>query len=172
MATAGTTVYLWRPHGLVAYDLTTGLERLVITSPVGEDIPDNPATLPVAADVAGDRLVVSRPVASCRPMLLNLTSLSGLRDLPLTALGCTQVTGLRLSPSAGRLAVSYRTATGSRVAVLATEDGAVLADRAVDTGTTIALAWPDDRNLNGAAIHEPDAAKRTPFFLKTFRVTT
>jgi hypothetical protein len=168
VAATGTTAYLWRPQGLVAYDLTSGLERLVITSPAREAPEDDPADPPVAADVVGERLVVSRPADPCRPMLLDLTSLSGLRDLPLTSLGCASVTGLRLSPSGGRLAVTYRDAAGPRVAVLNTEDGAVLADQRVTSGTTADVAWQDDRNLRGVAIQvSPEATVLLPFTVAT-----
>ncbi|MGK5682713.1 hypothetical protein [Actinoplanes sp. URMC 104] len=154
-----TTAYLWRPEGIAAYDLASGLERLVMSSDSLELPADDPAAAVDAADLLGDRLVIAGENRSCRPLLLNLPALQALRFLPLTELGCRWVEGLRLSPSTGRVAVTYRVKPGAlRVAVLSTEDGAVLADREVATldgkvlDVTVDVAWQDERTVRGVVV--------------------
>nr|WP_221374571.1 hypothetical protein [Actinoplanes polyasparticus] len=157
-AADATTAYLWRPYGLYAHDLSGGLERLVISSAMLDLPDDNPAGALDAADVTGDRLLIAASSRSCRPLLMSIAPPQGLRFLPLTSLGCRRVTGLRLSPSTGRVAVSYQKSGGAvRVAVLSTENGAVLADREVvaagGKGTqTVDLAWTDERIVRGVAV--------------------
>ncbi|GAB2577993.1 hypothetical protein Aab01nite_10560 [Paractinoplanes abujensis] len=156
VAATGTTAYLWRPPGLVEHDLAGGLERLVIQS-----MSDPPSrTLPAldGSDVVGDRLVTAESPRSCRPLLLDLRSLSALRELPVTGLGCRKVIGLRLSPSTGRVAVAYQKKGAVRVAVLSTEDGTILADRPAATADGAAgqvivdMAWLDERNVRAVAV--------------------
>ncbi|MCO8270361.1 hypothetical protein M1L60_07095 [Actinoplanes sp. TRM 88003] len=141
-----TTAYLWRPYGLYAHDLAGGLERLVISSDMLSLPGDDPAGDLDAADLTPERLVLADARRSCRPELVSLAPPQGLRDLPLTALGCDKVTSLRLSPNTGRVGVSYQKADRSHhVAVLSTEDGTVLARRSV-TGPA-ELAWLTERDL-------------------------
>ncbi|WP_250008718.1 hypothetical protein [Actinoplanes sp. M2I2] len=157
-AADATTAYLWRPYGLYARELAGGLERLVISSDMLELPDSDPAGGLDAADVGGDRLVIADQDRSCRPLLTSIAPPQGLRFLPLTALGCTSVTGLRLSPAALRVAVTYRAKGASRVAVLSTEDGRVLADREVATAkggaaaATVEVAWTDDRTVRGVVV--------------------
>ncbi|MBM2618435.1 hypothetical protein JIG36_23010 [Actinoplanes sp. LDG1-06] len=157
-----TFAYLWRPTGMFAHDLSTGLERLVISA-LMMDLPDaDPAGALDASDVTGDRLVVAERARACEPMVYDIASPQGIRSLPLSSLGCRSVIGLRLSPSTGRLAVTYQDQKGLvRVAVFNTEDGRTLADRAVTSAgnepgssagdkpgrATVNMAWTDERNL-------------------------
>ncbi|MBL7259868.1 hypothetical protein [Paractinoplanes lichenicola] len=164
VAATGTTAYLWRPQGLVAFDLTSGLERLVIHS-LSESI--------AASDVVGDKLVAAESAGPCRPMTFDLVSLSAQRVLPLPR-GCRSLDALRLSPSTGRVAVTYRTSNAVRVAVLSTEDGKILADRAAATiggkakPVTVDAAWLDERNLSVVAVPSgPGLHVLKPFTIPT-----
>ncbi|WP_250029979.1 hypothetical protein [Paractinoplanes maris] len=158
VAADSTTAFLWRPYGLYAHDLAGGLERLVIASDM-LDLPNgDPAAALDAADVAGDRLLIAAKSRSCRPLLTSIAPPQGIRFLPLTSIGCKRVTGLRMSPSTGRVAVSYETSAGTvNVAVLSTEDGMLLADRQIvrKTGVTVDLAWTDERTVRGVAAPGP-----------------
>ncbi|MBU2668977.1 hypothetical protein KOI35_36245 [Actinoplanes bogorensis] len=159
VAANATTAYLWRPQGLAGFDLTNGLERLVMSSAMLDLPGDDPSAALDAADVVGDTLVLARTSASCRPELNDIDPPQGLRTLSLTALGCRATTGLRLSPSTGRVAVTYEKKPGDVwAAVLSTEDGRVLADRHVTTfdikkpPVLVRVAWLDERNVRGVVV--------------------
>ncbi|MCY1139224.1 hypothetical protein OWR29_14590 [Actinoplanes sp. Pm04-4] len=171
-AADAATAYLWRPHGLYAHDLAGGLERLVISSAMLDVSEADPGAALDAADVVGDRLIIAGKSRSCRPLLLGIDPPGGVRFLPLTSLGCSRVTDLRLSPSTNRLAVTYTKAAGGvRVAVLSTEDGAILADREVATASTcqVRIAWLNERVVRGVTV--PPRSPE-PQELSLFRIPT
>ena len=175
VAADATTAYLWRPQGLAGFRLSDGLERLVISSAM-LDLPEtDPAAALTAADVVGGTLAIARESSSCRPELDDIDPPQGLGILSLTALGCRSTTGLRLSPSTGRLAVTYEKKPGDVwVAVLSTEDGGVLANRHVTTydsktrPATVDVAWLDERNVRGVVVPTGPGVHQ----LKTFTIPT
>jgi hypothetical protein len=154
LLTADTTnAYLWRPAGLVAHDLGSGAERVLVPRAVLRDGEIG------AADLVGDRLVVSRAAAPCTLAKFDTRSGTAAGKITIPTLACTGVTGLRLSPDGQRLAVMYRKgdpAQGERVTVLSTADGTIMIDQwAASIGTTVPLvdlAWQDDHTLRGVVV--------------------
>ncbi|BCJ44117.1 hypothetical protein GCM10010168_09300 [Actinoplanes ianthinogenes] len=164
LTATGTTAYLWRPAGLVAHDLGSGQERVLLP----------PATLDVrtnlfdgslqAADLAGDRLVLAAQRDSCVPRVFDTAARAAVVSLPLSGAGCRRVTALRLSPDGAVLAAAYESSAvehGFRIALIRVADGTVMADRAVagterkvqaKAGPQVIIAWQDDRTLRAVAV--------------------
>lgn len=171
-----TTAYLWRPAGLVAYDLAAGAES-VLTPLNALGVPAVLDGSIEAADLAGGRLVLARASAPCIPRVLDTGPDTVVADLRLAGLDCRWVTGLRLSPGADTVAVTYQrteVSAGIRVALVRISDGAVLADQAIagtaraaaakDQQVSVDTAWVDNRTLRGVAVPiGPGTHDLTPF---------
>lgn len=157
------TVYLVRPSGVVARDLSTGVEKVVLgSSVVGSDLigPD--------ARVTGGRIAV-RSEATRTVCLIDVYDLTGRerRGRVETGPGCRFV----LSPDGRSLAAVHRTPAGIREQRLGIWDvatGKQLADVPVGTvtrdpataGMVYGLAWDDDRTARAVWVQLPPGADR------------
>lgn len=171
-----TTAYLWRPTGLVAHDLATGAERLLV-SRKALGVPGILDGSIEAADLVGGRLVTSRTSTPCEVSVLDTGPDTIVAGLQLPGSNCRAVTGLQLSPAATTVAITYQVpdfTAGYRIALVRIRDGATLVDRAI-TGTARAasakheqvlvdVAWQDDRTLRGVVVPiGPGTHDLTPF---------
>ncbi|GAA4596850.1 hypothetical protein BJY16_002156 [Actinoplanes octamycinicus] len=178
LTATGTTAFLWRPAGLVAHDLGSGRER-VLLSPSALGVGNLFDGAVQAADLAGDRLVLARERDSCKPRVFDTAARAAVVSLPLPGSTCRRVTALRLSPDGTVLAAAYESSAaerGIRIALIRVADGTVMSDRAVagteraaqaKTGPQVIIAWLDDRTLravpvpSGAGTHDVRALALT-----------
>jgi hypothetical protein len=165
LTASGTTAYLWRPAGLITHDLVSGAERVLVSrKALGvTDVFDGSVE---AADLVGERLVVSRSSDPCEPAILDTRTGAAVTTLRFSDLDCKWVTGLRLSPDGATAAVVYQTSdvdSGFRIAVARIAGAAVLTDREVpatarkptakqDQQVLTDVAWQDDRTLSVVAV--------------------
>jgi hypothetical protein len=143
--------YLLRPSGLVAQNLTTGLERTVFdpaTIGMSGWLPD------VTADLAGDRLVLTAPLTkSCSLRVIDLPTGRRLPEPALPTPTCRQILGLRVSPDGRQVAVAYTRVHESlsiHVAIVDTGTGKVRRDSPLKTASSpkgpvdmYGMAWTD-----------------------------
>jgi hypothetical protein len=176
-----TTAYLWRKAGLVAHDLGSGTER-VLATPKALGVPGVLDGSIQAADLVGHRLVLARAAAPCTLPVLDTGDNRTVGQIRLASLGCTYVSAVRISPGGDRVAVTYDTAggaLGTRLAVVSTADGAVLADQKIDMTERgpkakrvdqmiVDLAWQDDRVLRGAVVPIGEGTQQ----LAAFQIST
>ncbi|MEH1056194.1 hypothetical protein V6U89_13380 [Micromonospora sp. CPCC 206171] len=157
------TVYLVRPTGVVARDLSTGVETVVLDSSVV-----GPNLIAPEARVTGGRIAV-RGEATRTVCLIDVFDLTGRerRGRVETGLGCQ----FELSPDGRSLAAVHRPLADSRKQRLGIWDvgtGRQLADVPVGTltgdpataGTVYGLAWDDDRTARAVWAQLPPGADR------------
>ncbi|MEH0821579.1 MULTISPECIES: hypothetical protein [unclassified Micromonospora] len=157
------TVYLVRPTGVVARDLSTGVETVVLdSSVVGPNLIDSDVR------VTGGRIAV-RSEATRTTCLIDVYDLAGRgrRGRVETGLGCQFV----LSPDGTSLAAVHRASADTREQRLGIWDvatgrqladvpvGTVTGDRAT-TGLVYGLAWDDDRTVRAVWAQLPPGADR------------
>lgn len=166
LTATATTAYLWRPSGLIAHDLASGIERIAL--PAGT-IGASPADGSLeAADLVGDRLALLKEADSCHPAILDFESGALISRASLAAIGCGRATGARLSPNGQTLAVTYSrpTSPGSannqtRIALVRVTDGEILRDQSAQPDQHAAaghsdlpfvvMAWQDNHTLRLAS---------------------
>jgi hypothetical protein len=153
-----TTAYLWRPEGLIAHDLDTGTEQVVVKRTavgIGRVFGELRHS-----DLSAGRLAVASVKTECLPRVFDLATGRLTAEVRLDRSTCIAVNRMRLSPDGSTLAVAYQyKSTGKRipaaVALIRLSDGAVL-DRQERIGMVdgvslaVSLAWQDDRTLRGA----------------------
>jgi hypothetical protein len=180
VAATDRVAYLLRPRGLVAHDISTGAERVVLGSAT---IGANPG--PSRMDVAAGRLAVPSGSPS-RPCSIRVTDLASTRpaaDVSLASLGCEDPDGVRLSPDGRLVAVSYQRSAEIRLAVVDIASGTVRTDRSLrpPPGPTdrfaykpsvYGMAWTDSANLRVAIAELPPRPDRVYPLAEVFRVVT
>ncbi|GAA4570236.1 hypothetical protein GCM10023176_28350 [Micromonospora coerulea] len=165
--------YLARDEGIVAHELTTGRERIVLrSSTAGVDL------LAASQTVVGtDRLAEQRTDFRCRTDVRRLTD--GRRIASLTVNGNCQ-NDLRLSPDGRLVAVAYvDRGRGQRVAVFDIAARALVVDRLIGTtrpaptpGGIQGLAWADDTTVRVAWAELPAGARRVYDVAEVVKVVT
>jgi hypothetical protein len=156
LAADRTAAFLWRPAGLVMHDLGSGSERVVVTrTELGVSSPLDGS---LSASDLVDRWLVISPASS--PCSLTLFTDGGATPqlLPVRGVGCEYVNGLRLSPDADRVAVSYQTTSlTTGIAILGISDGTVLGNwqfaevSGAKKAAAVDMAWQDNMTLRSVA---------------------
>jgi len=174
------TAYLRRTAGVVAHDLATGKERMVLPP----SVLNQPASawFPVT-DLTGDRLAVADGNGS-KGCTVRVADLRTGEPLPVRgiATGTCIAEQVRLSPDGRRVAVAYLrlSETEKRVAVLDLETGKTLADkplgtrpvRDAETVKAAGMAWSDNRTVRVAVTELPPDAKRVYRLDEVLRIVT
>jgi hypothetical protein len=180
ISATATTAYLWRWRDVVAHDLATGEERSVISM---RALGLNFGASADSADVAGDRVAVTRGTDPCGIGVFDDPSGREYTKVRVDDGDCERITTFRLSPDSRLLAVVYRSrSTVAGIAVIRIADGAILARRSGAVAEpsrsasaprpgldnpVVALAWRDDRTLRGVSYLNAgaDDYELTPFTL-------
>jgi hypothetical protein len=175
LGATGRTAYLARATGVVAHDLASGKESVVLP-PLG-------AALFQATDLAGGRLAVAEGNGN-KGCILRVTELAGGGKLPPRnfANGTCLPDHVRLSPDGRLAAVAYLrlNSTEKRLAVLDVATGVALVDKPlgsrpvtdVETVNTAGVAWSDNRTVRVAVTELPPGANRVYRLSQVLRVLT
>ncbi|MFI5488081.1 hypothetical protein [Micromonospora echinaurantiaca] len=165
LGTDGTVAYLARDGGLVAHDLATGREEMLLrSSTAGVDLLAASRT-----DLKPDHLVEQRTDDGCHTDVRRLTD--GKRIARLTLDGLCE-NGLRLSPNGRLVAVPYQRLPDrvgdreQRLAVFDVATGTLRTDRLVGTshrasaaGRIQGVAWADETTVRVAWTDRPEGAR-------------
>lgn len=169
VAATDRTAYLIRTNGLVAHDLASGRERLVLPlAPAGREMVKTPI------DVGAERIAVQ-----VEPCTVRVVDLANGRQRAERTLACDHIDRVRLSPNGRMVAVSYTSDDAHRLALLDTATGAVRVDhvlraanpvQAKVAGSIYGIAWSDATTVlvawaelpeNPDRIYELDEVLRT-----------
>lgn len=174
------TAYLARAKGIVAHDLDTGKETVVLPPFL---LHESEATLFPTTDVTGDRLAVAEGTGT-KGCTVRVADLRTGAELPARRIstGTCIADHVRLSPDGRLAAVAYLrlSTTEKRLAVVEVATGATLADKPlgtrpvtdVDTVNAAGVAWSDNRTLRVAVTELPPGANRVYRLSEVLRVVT
>lgn len=187
LAATADYAYLGRPQGVVRHDFATGRETLILSAGIlGADLSAAGPDLRVSLE--GNRLAVAKGDLR-KPQTVDVFDLSTATRIvsyPLTGVAATFAGPLRVSPDGTRVAVLYRTARDSRLAVLDLATQALVLDQTLadprDPYAALGrfevdehirgVAWSDDRTLRIAWAQLPPGAHGKHIFNKITTMRT